>query len=376
MNEYFLKNVCILNAYKQVPASLIDELSCESKDIALLPSSKDYGLFTSNDLGNEYVCEGEVITIGRARYANIKYWKGSFISSNNIIIQSKDEKLVLTKYLYYYFLCNNKKVYIEKTTYPVFDKDHFNKLTIMIPSLQEQAAIVEKLDLISEAIECEEDRIQLYDELIKSKFVEMFGNPEDNNFAWEKRLLDDLCRVTSSKRVYQEELTIAGIPFLKVSDIVNKIDKNKCEPESYIPVQKYEELEKEGYVPKVGDILITARGTLGKCYIIDDDDKFYFQDGMVTWLTDISKDITPRYLVSLFALDGIKNQILKMKAGAAVNYLSIGMTKKLEIMLPPRELQLKFEQWFKKNEEAISVIEKNIKLYNELLISEMNNYFG
>ena len=46
MNEYFLKNVCILNAYKQVPASLIDELSCESKYIALLPSSKDYGLFT------------------------------------------------------------------------------------------------------------------------------------------------------------------------------------------------------------------------------------------------------------------------------------------------------------------------------------------
>ena len=86
MKEYFLKDICKLNSYKQVPASLIEELKCDSEEIALLPSSNDYGLFTSYELGNKYVCEGEVITIGRARYANIKYWNGKFISSNNIII--------------------------------------------------------------------------------------------------------------------------------------------------------------------------------------------------------------------------------------------------------------------------------------------------
>lgn len=313
----------------------------------------EYTFFTSSQKPNKidkYIFDGEYLIMGTGGSASLHYYNGKFATSTDCFVL-KPTSQVYGKFLYYIL---KSKIDILERGFKGAGLKHTNKDYVKsievgkFPIYDRQVEIVEKLDLISEAIECEEDRIQLYDELVKSKFVEMFGNPEDNNFAWEKRLLDDLCRVTSSKRVYQEELTIAGIPFLKVSDIVNKIDKNKCEPESYIPVQKYEELEKEGYVPKVGDILITARGTLGKCYIIDDDDKFYFQDGMVTWLTDISKDITPRYLVSLFALDGIKNQILKMKAGAAVNYLSIGMTKKLEIMLPPRELQLKFEQWFKK----------------------------
>ncbi len=90
----------------------------------------------------------------------------------------------------------------------------------------------------------------------------------------------NLCNVESSKRIYQEEQTMERVPFWRISDLVSKMDTGNVESSLFIPESRYEELKEQGLVPEPGDILVTSRGTLGRCYIVDPDDRFYFQDGI------------------------------------------------------------------------------------------------
>lgn len=181
MKNNYLKDVCKLNKFKQVDSKTINSLICDNGDIALLPSSKDYDLFTTYDMAKKYICAGEVFTLGRARYANIKYCNGKFISSNNIIVQSSNEKLVLTKFLYYYCKFNSKKFYRDGTTYPVFDEDSFNSSTINIPPIIEQLKIIKLLDKLYLICEQLDKNMMLCDQIIKSKFLEFFGDPIVND---------------------------------------------------------------------------------------------------------------------------------------------------------------------------------------------------
>lgn len=180
----------------------------------------------------------------------------------------------------------------------------------------------------------------------------MFGDPEHNTMLWKTSKLSSLCKVSSSKRIYQNELTAEGVPFLRISDLVNKMDNGNVTCDLHIPESKYAELVDQGLVTNPGDILVTARGTLGRCYIISDKDQFYFQDGMITWLSDFCDEITPLYLSYLFSMSGIKKQIDGLQAGSTVAYLSIAMTKQLDIIVPPMELQEQFAEFIKQIDKS------------------------
>ena len=172
-----LKEVVCMNHYPQLSATELAKLICESSDIALLPSSNDYSWHTSNDLGSDYACDGEVITLGKARYANIKYCCGRFISSNNNIVESKDPSFLKTRYLFYFLSHTHKNYYVESTSYPKFDHNIFSNTKINIPSIKEQETRIENLDSINDLIDNETRQIINLESLIKSRFNEIGGSP-------------------------------------------------------------------------------------------------------------------------------------------------------------------------------------------------------
>ncbi|WP_406602977.1 DUF3933 family protein [Metamycoplasma sualvi] len=143
-----LTSLVKLNKYKQISASELEQLNSKSGNIKLLPSSKDFDWFSDLvDIKDNRVNYGNVITLGRARYANIKKWKGHFISSNNIIIENNNN--VVFDYLYHLINKNKKKFYIEKTTYPVFSSEIFKEFDCSIPSnINEQIKISDFLNKI------------------------------------------------------------------------------------------------------------------------------------------------------------------------------------------------------------------------------------
>ena len=200
-----------------------------------------------------------------------------------------------------------------------------------------------------------------------SRFVELFGEPDTNEKNWKVYKMEQLCEVGSSKRIYQNEQSMTGIPFLRISDLVNRIDAGSQECELYIPEERFERLKEQGLVPISGDILLTARGTLGKCYIVQEKDKFYFQDGMITWLSKYSTAITPLYISYLFEMPGFRKQIDSLQAGSTVAYLSISMTKKLDVIVPPIALQNQFAAFVKQVDKSKYCSQKFEELCRELI---------
>ena len=167
-----LKELVYMNRYPQISASELEALREDTNEVMLLPSSNDYGWFTSFDSGESYIINAEVITLGRARYANIKYCNGPFISSNNHIIETKNKNQLRARYLYNFLSYTSKTYYVESTSYPKFEKDIFENTTIDVPELSVQDARIKELDLLNNAIFDEKRRLNEFDSLIKSRFIE------------------------------------------------------------------------------------------------------------------------------------------------------------------------------------------------------------
>ena len=222
-------------------------------------------------------------------------------------------------------------------------KDLF-ELPIILPDLATQKHITDIISYANKLIEICKSILEKTDTLVKSRFVEMFGDTEINSNDYPVYKLNDLCTVSSSKR--------------------------------FIPEEKYVELCNNDLVPKADDILITSRGTLGKCYIIQEKDKFYFQDGMISWLYNLDKCIIPLYISLLFDTRDIKRQIENLQSGSTVAYLSIAMLKKLNIVVPPLDLQKQFADFVAQTDKSKLAVKQILEKAETLKKSLMQEYFG
>lgn len=284
------------------------------------------------------------------------------------------------QYLYYYLKSNVTLHYIKAAaTGSVRDNLKLAMLyefSINLPSIEEQRRIVSTLDKLQSIITHRKQQLEKLDLLIKAQFVEMFGDTKINSYNFPVHKLCDLCTVGSSKRIYQEEQSNSGVPFLRISNLVELIDNDRFESDLFIPEEKYSELQKNGLVPKENDILVTSRGTLGKCYIIQKNDRFYFQDGMISWLYKLDNNITALYLAQLFATKDIKIQIQNSQSGSTVAYLSIAMLKKLNIVVPPIKLQTQFTAFVAQVDKSKFAVQKALDEAQLLFDSLMQEYFG
>ena len=332
---------------------------------------------TTESFPSEYIVNDGDILIGMDGEFNIARWHGGTAALNQrvcrLIPKDVDEDYI------FFFMPSALKAIEDKTPYVTvkhLSAKELNKITVPIPTSEEQIRIGTIFDRILRIIDSRRRELQALDNLIKARFVEMFGDPENNSKKWPVYKLSELCDIGSSKRIYQEEQTADGIPFWRVSDLVNMMDTGNADSGLYISQEKYDELTKRNQVPIVGDILVTSRGTLGRCYIISDTDKFYFQDGMISWLSKYKKGITPLYIKHLFMTPGLIRQIDGMQAGSTVAYLSIAMLKKLDIMLPDSETQRRFVEFAAQVDKSKLTAQKALDEAQLLFDSLMQKYFG
>lgn len=259
---------------------------------------------------------------------------------------------------------------------PILNKTRFSNIEIPLPSLETQKQIVEFLDKVTSLISLRKQQLAKLDELVKARFVEMFGDFEVNPKEFPVYHLCELCDVGSSKRIYQEEQSISGIPFLKVADLNELIDTGKYLCSTFIPLERYEQLLHKELTPTENDILITSRGTLGKCYIVQSDDEFYFQDGMISWLSNFSPKVSSIYISYLFAQPYIQKQIESLQAGSTVAYLSIAMLKKINVILPPKKLQDDFATFVERVDQQKQTVQQSLEKLELMKKALMQEYFG
>lgn len=262
------------------------------------------------------------------------------------------------------------------STFKAINKKTLSETEIPLPPIDEQRKIAAILDKVSDLIAKRQQQLDKLDEMIKARFMEIFGDSETNTKNWRVLPMSKICSVGSSKRIYQSEQSSSGVPFWRISDLTSLITTGTVTPELYIPEERYKELKTQGQVPAPSDILITSRGTLGQCYIVKVNDRFYFQDGMISWLSGYMDGVTPLYISYLFTMPGFRKQIDSMQAGSTVAYLSITMIKKLKVMLPDIESQQQFASFVSKTEKTKTTISRSLEKLETLKKALMQEYFG
>ena len=320
----------------------------------------------------------DILISVRAPIGAMNYAKEECCIGRGLAALTPNREKVSPEYIFWLLKGKNEELNSKGTgsTFKAIGRNILEETLVPDISLEKQTECSIILEKTYRVILSRKQQLQKLDELVKARFVEMFGDSEFNTMQWPTKKLSELCAVSSSKRIYQNEQSTEGVPFLRISDLNERIDNVKNAPELFIPINKYNELKENGLVPTEGDILVTSRGTLGRCYIVRPKDEFYFQDGMISWLSDLNSQITSVYLSQLFAMSGIQKQIASLQAGSTVSYLSIAMLKKLNIMLPPFDRQEQFAAFVEQTDKSKVAVQKALDEAQLLFDSLMQKYFG
>ena len=291
------------------------------------------------------------------------------------ILRFKDD--VLPTFFVYYTQSNSYyKDILSKTTGTTrkrISRKNLEKIGIPIPPKSTQLSIVSELDKLNELIQIKKEQLKDYDTLAQSIFYEMFGDPVENEKGWEVKTLEDICEITSSKRVFANEYVDTGVPFYRSKEVIEKSKQLPISVELYISESHYNKIKSSFGVPQIGDILVTAVGTIGKIWVVDTNEPFYFKDGNLVWLRNIKGAHCEYFRYSLFYLI---DEYKKVNAnGAAYNALTIAKLKLMRCPLPPLSLQQSFAHKIEQIERQKAAVQSTIKDLETLLAARMQYWF-
>jgi type I restriction enzyme S subunit len=235
-------------------------------------------------------------------------------------------------YLNYSLMSVDFKKYVAGAAIPhIYFKDYKNEPFLWMP-LPEQQRIVSILDEVFSAIERSrnnaEQNLKNAKELFESYLQGVFENGNEN---WEVNCLDELGTITSSKRIYKSEYVKEGVPFYRTKEIKELSNGKAITLELFISRQRYEQIKQSFGVPKIGDLLMSAVGTIGEIMVIENEDEFYFKDGNIVWFKDFEK-LDTNYLK--YALTAFVEKIKSLAIGAAYSALTIEKLNKYQIAFP------------------------------------------
>jgi type I restriction enzyme M protein len=212
-----------------------------------------------------------------------------------------------------------------KGTYPSINQSDVESVQIPVPPLEVQKEIVKEIEGYQKVINGARAVLDNYRPHIPI-------HPD-----WPMVELEEVSEVTSSKRILAEEYVPSGTPFYRTKEIVELNKRHEISLELFISRERYESIKARFGAPAKGDLLVSAVGTIGVSWVVSDDREFYFKDGNLLWIRNLS-NLDPCFLKhcldSTFA-KGIDHIVF----GAAYKALTIDKLKRFKIPLPALETQ-------------------------------------
>ncbi len=197
--------------------------------------------------------------------------------------------------------------------------------------------------------------------------------------GWESKRLSELFQVQSSKRVHKSDWKSKGVPFYRAREIVKLARDGFVKNDLFISEELFSEFTEHKGAPLRDDIVISAVGTLGKCYLVKEDDRFYIKDASVLWLSKNS-EVDSRYIVYGFESKLIQDQVFEGSMGATVGTLTISRAKNILFPIPPlpeqKRIVAKLDQAFIAIDQAQSNVERNLQNAKDLFQSKLNDIFS
>ena len=341
-----LEDVCEILDSRRVP------ITAKDRKAGAYPY---YGANGLQDYVADYIFDDELVLLAEdggnfgSKERPIAYRVSGKCWVNNHAHVLKAKPSIHVDYLCYALMFYDTEGLVNGATRQKLTQAAMRQMVIPYRDMTEQLQIIEKISQIVRSIEKRKEELQLLDQLVKSRFIELFGTIHDNRFGFGVVTLQDVSAPikdgTHQTPTYTTDVE-NGYKFLSSKDVTTgKVDWSHLK---YIP----EELHRELYArisPRRGDILLAKNGTTGIAAIVDRDEVF---DIYVSLALIRPHGVDPTYLWAAINAAETKQQFDASLKGIGVPNLHLGEIKKARIILPPMELQEQFAAFVEQTDKS------------------------
>ena len=325
---------------------------------------------------NDYQLDCEGIIMGTGGNATLHYYCGKFSTSTDCVVLLPNSN-IRCKYLYYFFLChmpaleNGFKGAGLKHT----NKNYINNIEIShLPSIKMQDETITVLDKVCEVIAYRQQQLQKLDDLVKARFVEMFGDPENNSFDWKEQPLSKHLDVVGGFAFKSDQFVEEGIPVLRIGNI----NAGYFKPVNMVFWDNDDNLKKYKLFP--GDLVMSLTGTVGKddygnvCILGNDYDEYYLNQRNAK--LELKDSINKYYISTLLKFESIKKKLTGISRGIRQANISNKDILNLVVPIPNITTQIEFEQFVQQIDKSKFVVQQALDKAQLLFDSLMQQYFG
>ena len=350
---------------------------------------------TKKKIAEKYLRQGDIIIeksggSDKQPVGRVIYFDGpdSTYLFNNFtgLLRVKDRNVWYPRYVFYSLFFNYRrggtKAFENKTTglHNLKVDDYVSRCEVRVENIQKQVAICEQLDRIFDIIRARQQQLQKLDELIKARFVELFGDLESNPFDWPVCALKELVSIEPQNGLYKPQSAYvqdgSGFPIVRIDAFYN----GRVTDFSALKRLECSESEVQRYLLQEDDIVINRVNSieyLGKCaHIKGLLEETVFESNMMRLHLDDTV-MNAVFATKLLCSQYMHKQIM-IRAKKAVNQASINQQDVLSfrMFVPPLELQEQFAAFVEQTDKSKSVVQKALDVAQLLFDSLMQQYFG
>ena len=341
-------------------------------------AEKDNGLYGYTDTARENELSITVAARGTIGFTAIR--REPFLPVVRLITVVPDLSTVSERYLYY--ALRNCKPAFSGTSIPQLTVPDIKKNEIELYSLSVQETIADKLDAVGRIIELRQQQLQKLDELVKARFVEMFGDPVENTKAYYVATLQELiCKGYITYHLdgnhggdypKSDEFVEAGTPYISANCIVNgEVDFSKAK---YLTLERANKLRKG--IAQNGDVLFAHNATVGPTVVLHTTKEKVILGTSLTAYRCNREKILPSYLKAYMLSDGFIRQYSNEMKQTTRNQVPITAQKKYLFLIPPIGLQNQFATFVNQTDKSKVAVQKSLDEAQLLFDSLMQQYFG
>ena len=337
--------------------------------------------YYSGNYPEEYILSEGDLLIGMDGEFNIARWKCSGALLNQRVCKLTTKVGTNEEYLRFAMLKSLKE--IEQRTAFVTVKHlsakELNKLELDVPELSKQDKIADTLSRLERIIEAREEELEKLDDLIKARFVEMFGDPVNNEKGFVKAPMGDYMTVLTdfssngSYKTLDNGVTMYDEPNYAWMVRTTDLESGDMDSIKYIDESAYELLSKSKIFG--GEIIMNKIGSAGKIYLMPQTD-MPASLGRNAFMFRYDERINVKFLYHLLTSDYGQNEIQQYVRGAVTKTITKNDARSVLIIVPPIELQNEFEIFVNQVDKSKVVVQKALDETQILFNSLMQQYFG
>ena len=292
------------------------------------------------------------VSIGRIGETAIVINKDdSWDVNESVFVFTLNDKIITPEYFCTMFQSQGVKQYLSGnssgSTFKSIKMNQLERMTFDLTPVTTQKSITTKLTAVRRIIDLRTSQLAELDNLVKARFVEMFGDPDDNHMGWPKVTFEEISEIITDGEHATPRRSEKGIYLLSARNVLNH--SLSFDDVDYIDQKEFDRISKR-LIPQAGDVLISCSGTVGRVCTVPENLQFQLVRSVA--LVRFKKEINPVFMEYQISMPYIQKQIDASKSQTSQANLFQGKIKKLIAIVPSEELQIQFVKFVEQSNKS------------------------